>query len=281
MDGSAAPAFSLSASISLSFAGSWTLAVTEGTKNEQHLRGSPYTILVKPAMTDPAECTSAFTKILTAGANFVAVVSTYDKFKNPTDADEAFYAYFSSSPEAIEFLDKDDSSKNAFVFNKTVTSAGLMKLHVGQTASDLEIANSPFNFQVSPGGPSASTSTHNMVKKDFASRNVHTVDLELRIQPYDAFGNLLTGAEGFSVSINDGPKMALPAPHYSHVHVIMPNYSGDLKVSNWGEAIAATCALSACEQSERVGLLEPLESQSAHGGRANSAFGAACFSNCT
>ena len=129
-------------SIMIKYAGVWEVAITEGIKNPQHLKGSPFSLTVDPAETDLSECETEFESLLTAGNEFALVITTVDAFLNPTEGAE------------FEF---------SCCVGKAMTKAGEYLVDVTPA-----IKGNPFRFDVKPDTPDAATSAHNIAKRGIA-----------------------------------------------------------------------------------------------------------------
>jgi len=114
-----------------------------------------------------------------------------------------------------------------------MTVAGSYKVDVVHDSSGEYVANSPFHFQVNPGAPDAATSTHNMKQTAVSARNFHTVPLEVRVYPFDEFGNALTtSASGYSVAFSGGEGLELNLGNsFAHTYTIPAGFSGDLDIA--------------------------------------------------
>jgi hypothetical protein len=146
-------ATSLTASIEISYAGEWTVHVTEGSKNEQHLGGTPFVVSITPASTDPAECTTEYSNALMAGESFDAALLSFDSYKNPTSAaSDSFSGVFEGRnyTSSATFARTDAG----YELEQQWTKSGSYKLGVYHSSSDsgnpTEVAYSPFHFEVSP-----------------------------------------------------------------------------------------------------------------------------------
>ena len=225
---------SLTGSLVLTYAGTWTVSITEGVKNEQHLHGSPFIVVVEPASTTPDAVETKFEYFITAGSKFTATLIPFDLFGNPTNhSDDSFSASFSSSQDGAggpSFYLQPDLS---FVLSKTMTIAGAYTLDVTHDLTSQPVANSPFHFQVNPGAPDAATSTHNVKQTAVSTRNFHTVPLDVRVYPFDEFGNALTtSASGYSVTFNGGEGLELNLGNsLTHTYTIPAGFSGDLDIA--------------------------------------------------
>ena len=75
----------LSSEIVLNIAGNWSISIMEsGVAVPTHFRGSPFTISVFAAETDPTKCKASLPPSVTAGQTLHVDISTYDQFGNPT-----------------------------------------------------------------------------------------------------------------------------------------------------------------------------------------------------
>ena len=158
----------LTASLTIPYAGNFTVAVTEGLTNPQTLHNGAFQVTVNPAPTDPLLCASTFPTAITAGSPFALTLSPFDSFSNPTShaADEFDY-YFDG--------DFDDSGRTAltrtppethFAASRTTTVAGTHSLHVFHRNTKLEVGGSPFYFQVAPGPPDKDTCEHSLESEE-------------------------------------------------------------------------------------------------------------------
>ena len=193
-------------SIVIKYAGVWEIAIIEGTKNPQHLMGSPFQITVEAAETDPSECEAEFERVLTAGDEFVLNIAMMDAFLNPTEGAE--FSFSCCVGEAM-------------------TKAGEYLVDVTPA-----IKGNPFRFDVKPDAPDAATSAHNIVNgAKLDSRSLHTVSLELRVTPLDKFNNTITDATGYAVSIDGDDDVALSAPDFSYTLTIEEGFEGSISLS--------------------------------------------------
>ena len=158
----------LTASLTIPYAGNFTVAVTEGLTNPQTLLDGAFQVTVNPAPTDPLLCASTFPTAITAGSPFALTLSPFDSFSNPTShaADEFDY-YFDG--------DFDDSGRTAltrtppethFAASRTTTVAGTHSLHVFHRNTETEVGGSPFYFQVAPGPPDKETCEHSLESEE-------------------------------------------------------------------------------------------------------------------
>jgi hypothetical protein len=152
-DPSVPAATSLTASIEIAYAGEWTVHVTEGSKNEQHLGGTPFVVSITPASTDPAECTTEYSNALVAGESFDAALLSFDSYKNPTSAaSDSFSGVFEGRnyTSSATFARTDAGHE----LEQQWTKSGSYKLGVYHSSSGsgnpTEVAYSPFHFEVSP-----------------------------------------------------------------------------------------------------------------------------------
>ena len=188
---------SSSATITIPFTGFWMVHVMEGIKNPQNLFGSPYRITVHPAETDPTECEAEFEKVVTAGDKFALDIATADEFGNPTEGAE------------FEF---------SCCVGEAMTKAGEYIVEVTPA-----IEGNPFHFDVKSAAPSATTSEHLVSKEEEV--------LELRVLPKDQFGNTITDATGYAVSIDGGDDIELRAPYFSHTYSIPQGFKGEISLA--------------------------------------------------
>ena len=193
----------LSAFLSIRAVGKWSVAITEGIKNPQHLEGSPFEMEITAAETDPAECQAEFEKVLTAGDEFALNIAAMDAFGNPT--------------EGVEF-------EFSCCVGEAMTQAGEYKVSVTPA-----IKGSPFHFNILSATADAALSSHN-IKADQVYDNTETA-LELRAFPSDKFGNVVTIAEGYGVRVDGGGEIALQAPLYLHKHEIESGWVGEIELS--------------------------------------------------
>ena len=193
----------LSAFLSIRAVGKWSVAITEGIKNPQHLEGSPFEIEIMAAETVPAECEAEFKQVLTAGDGFTLDVTTVDAFGNPTEGAE--FSFSCCVGEAVN---------QAGEYTVSVTPA---------------IKGNPFRFDVKPNDPDAATSTHNIAT---ATEFISTKEIqqELRAFPKDEFGNAITDATGYAVSIDGDDAIPLPVPDFSNNHSIPADFEGEIEL---------------------------------------------------
>jgi len=217
------PSTALTASVSIDYAGDFTVTVTEGIKSPQTLHNAPFQVTVRPAQTDPASCVSSFPTTITAGESFAAEITPFDSFSNPTlHPDDSFSAYFDSSPSTLIPLTR---SCNSFTFSSLMTIASSYRLYV--LHGDTEVAYSPFNFDVKPAAADVATTTHN-IKAGSGRVSSKEVLEELRLLPKDQYNNTITDATGYAVSINGGPPIPLLCPDFSYTHSIPKGFEGEL-----------------------------------------------------
>ena len=193
----------LSVFLSIRAVGKWSVAITEGIKNPQHLEGSPFEIEIMAAETVPAECEAEFKQVLTAGDGFTLDVTTVDAFGNPTEGAE------------FEF---------SCCVGEVMTKTGEYQVSVTPA-----IKGSPFRFDVKPNDPDAATSTHNIAT---ATEFISTKEIqqELRAFPKDEFGNAITDATGYAVSIDGDDAIPLPVPDFSNNHSIPADFEGEIEL---------------------------------------------------
>ncbi|GMI25561.1 hypothetical protein TeGR_g10462 [Tetraparma gracilis] len=224
---------SLTASVVIPYAGDWTLDVTQGTYNVQHFLGSPHLITVAAADTDPASCVVKIPggRSITAGTSLKAIVETFDEFENPTSHPE------DSFKSRVELGNSEENFGNRHVlpashtFAEMQTLAGVYKLYLYHTNTQLEVAGSPISFDVRPAAADAASSTHNIDFDSFISRKSMDLELELRVDPFDRFYNPVLSATGYAVSIDGGDPIPLPAPFFSYTHTIPRAFSDTLLLS--------------------------------------------------
>ncbi|GMI19981.1 hypothetical protein TeGR_g175 [Tetraparma gracilis] len=225
----AAPSSSaLTASLKIPFIGDWTISLTGGNSNPQSFFGSPTSVTIFPASTDPASCTTTFPTVITAGSDFTATVSTFDAFLNPTSHAGNTFKFALDDGRLSSSVTRTDASASVD-FSDIMTRAGSYKLEV--TFDDKEVAGSPLYFEVLAAAPHALSSLHNIDFATLESRNTAKVPLELRVAPFDRFNNTLPTATGYAVSINDDAPTPLLPPSFSHTHQIPAGYSGSLRLS--------------------------------------------------
>ncbi len=195
---------SLTASIAVPYAGNWTVKITEGLLNPQHLFGSPFVVTVEPAPTDPAHCTSHFTSVVTAGTEFSASVQPKDAFLNPTDhADDSFYGRKGDDSDTDYQLVR---SGDEFSYSKTLAAAGDYVFSVHHAVTNSEIAGSPFHYKVVAASPSAARTSHNIpvgdkgVAKKIESSTAYP--LVLQVFPSDKYLNPIAAASGYKVVVS-------------------------------------------------------------------------------
>jgi hypothetical protein len=117
---------SLTASIVIPYAGGWSVHVTQGTYNVQRFLGSPHLITVAAAATDPAFCVVGFPegRSITAGDSFEAVVSPFDKHKNPTShPEDSFKSRVELGNSEENFLNRHELPSD-HTFSELQTVAG-------------------------------------------------------------------------------------------------------------------------------------------------------------
>jgi len=217
------------AHILIKYAGIWEISVREGVKNPQHLYGSPYQITVNPAATDPGSCISTFENTLVAGDDFVVTVAPFDSFSNPTShPDDSFEAYFDSSPSTRFPLTR--SSPHAhFAVSSPTTIASSYRLHV--LHNDAEVANSPFNFDVTSASPSASQCEHSL--EGITTFDPSTgANLTLQVFAFDEFKNLVPNTDRLIVVIDGDMNNAIPLlpPTYTHEFHFQPDETREIKI---------------------------------------------------
>ena len=79
----------LSAEIVTNFVGKYSVNIMEsGDAVPTYLRGSPFTVIVGPEVTDAANCKSHYPPFVIAGEEFAVVVQTFDEYDNPTAYEE-------------------------------------------------------------------------------------------------------------------------------------------------------------------------------------------------
>jgi hypothetical protein len=193
---------SLTAAITVPYAGNWTVKITEGLLNPQHLLGSPFVVSVGAAQTDPAACTVEFPDDIVAGSVFSLSVSTMDSFLNPTaHGDDSFYGVINGIKQQLV------PSDGKFVYiNSAYSAAADYALFVYHDATGSQIANSPLRFTVTPAAPNAARSTH--TKPPEAIDSGSSSSLTLQAFPSDQFDNAIPVAAGYTLSVvgldNDG-----------------------------------------------------------------------------
>jgi hypothetical protein len=195
---------SLTASIAVPYAGNWTVKITEGLLNSQHLLGSPFVVSVEPAPTDPAHCTSHFTSVVTAGSVFSVSVQPKDAFLNPTyHADDSFYGRKGDDSDTDYQLVR---SGDEFSYSKTLATAGEYVFSVHHAVTNSGIAGSPFHYKVVAASPSAARTSHNIpvgdkgVAKKIESSTAYP--LVLQVFPSDKYFNPIAAASGYKVVVS-------------------------------------------------------------------------------
>jgi serine/threonine protein kinase len=187
---------SLTSSVTVPYVGNWTVKITEGLMNSQNLLGSPFVVEVEPAPTDPAQCISQFTPLVEAGTAFSVSVQPKDAFTNPTDhASDSFYGMWELGGTENEIKRTEDE----FSYSKPFAAAGEYDFFVFHTATDTQIANSPFHFKVAATAPNAARSKHNEPKEKIDSGSPST--LTLQVFPADKYTNPIAVASGYKVNV--------------------------------------------------------------------------------
>jgi len=113
-------------------------------------------------------------------------------------------------------------------FAKTLTKTGSYKL--GVTYAGAAIANAPFHFQVLPASPSALLSKH-LPKVGASLENTEAHVLDLRVFPSDEFGNTITEATGYSITVGEHPPVLISAPDFDHTHTVPIGFLGAFNIS--------------------------------------------------
>jgi hypothetical protein len=72
---------------------------------------------------------------------------------------------------------------------------------------------------------------HNVDFAEFESLKSTDEELELRVDPFDRFNNVLSTATGYAVTINGGDLIPLSPPSFSYTHTITRGFAGDLHLS--------------------------------------------------
>ena len=76
----------LLAQVQSNFEGEFTVSIMDsGDAVPSNLVGSPFTIVVNAAETNPSSCISSHPSVVIAGEDFNIVVQTFDVYNNPTD----------------------------------------------------------------------------------------------------------------------------------------------------------------------------------------------------
>jgi hypothetical protein len=135
----------VTASLKIPYVGDWTISLTGGNSNPQSFFGSPTSITVSPAPTDPESCTTAFPTVITAGSDFTATVFTSDTFLNPTSHAGDTFSFALDDGRPLSTVARAGASTSV-VYSDIMTRAGSYKLTV--TFDDKEVAGSPLNFEV-------------------------------------------------------------------------------------------------------------------------------------
>ncbi|GMI42458.1 hypothetical protein TeGR_g13702 [Tetraparma gracilis] len=225
----------LTASLNIPFVGDWTISLTGGNSNPQSFFGSPTTITVFPAPTDPASCTTTSPTVITAGSDFTATVSTFDAFLNPTShaADTFSFALDDGRPPSSVVRAGTSAS---VVYSDTMTRAGSYELEV--IFHDEEISVSPLNFDVLAAAPSAAASTASAGTTTSIESAVDTA-LQLQAFLHDEFGNEVFDAPGVVVNIQGLDPLdpaavvehVLEGPRYSHTVTVLQDLEATLTIS--------------------------------------------------
>ena len=142
--------------IGINIAGDWSVTIREeATAVPTHLYGSPFKIRVYSATTDPTHCKVVFNSSLTLGQSVGLVVFTYDIFGNPTRSNsDEFKGWVEGSESAstqtlLRFAEETESQRgDEYRFVWKTTNAGTFRLRVQDSATGVEVSNSPFSFEV-------------------------------------------------------------------------------------------------------------------------------------
>ena len=227
----APPHASLTPTMTLNIPGVWTISITESIfASKQNVLHSPFTITVDPAPLDSVLTRSTFSKVVTAGFNFTANIQPFDEFNNPAffPSDSLLFSSFlNDEPAPTNFTFSPVPSDASFDLTERVTTAGSHELRI--EFGDQELASSPFHFEVKPGAPSAASSTPNIaVGNELVSEK--EILQELRVLPKDWFGNAITDATGYAVSIDGDDDISLFAPDFSFTHTISADFEGEIEL---------------------------------------------------
>ncbi len=176
------------ASITLPYAGLWSITVTEGIIVKQDMQGSPFLITVSPSKTDPALCVVELeSREVIAGGNLTVILSTYDKFRNPTSWEDDSFEVWVAGGE-VEKLSRSENGNIHFLLHPTIV--GEFKLHIS-TEDGAEVFNSPFNFEVEASSPVHHLTRHNLPTEIHTDR-VRSKVLRFDASLFDAYGNIAT-----------------------------------------------------------------------------------------
>jgi len=216
------------ATITIPYSGNFTISITSSLTNPQTLHNGAFQITVDPAPTDPLVCTSTFPSAVTAGSAFTLTLSPFDSFSNPTShPHDSFSAYFDSSPSTRFPLTR--SSNSTFTFSSLMTIASSYRLHV--LHNDTEVANSPFNFDVSPAPPSLLDCEQSL--KGITEFDPSTGNLTLQVFAFDEFKNLVSDTDRLIVVVdgNISSKSPLLPPTYTHEFHFQPDETREIKIA--------------------------------------------------
>ena len=155
----------LMSEISLKTAGNWTVEVKEGGRIPTSFAGSPFEIVVRPAVTSPTHCKAIFNRVLVEGDPIEVSVLSHDEYLNPTrNESDVFVAWFEGGEEdtvPFTFVPEMASSSSlsrsggVYLSAKVLKKPGSYLMHVamfsvtGASSSRREeVDNSPFGITV-------------------------------------------------------------------------------------------------------------------------------------
>ena len=258
----------LSAEISITFAGEFTVTIKEtGDAVESHLLGSPFVINVDPSVTDASSCKSSFDSSVIAGDDVEVRIQTFDEYQNPTDYDDdELLGWFGGAEEkkvALSRVFNPSTSIVEYRFIGNTNFAGSFRIHVWHEKSGNEVANSPFFIRVAPAAADALASFHNLETNTLDTSD--KVDWILQAYPTDEYGNALSDAMGYSVTLTGfGLEQTFPleAPTFSSTYSIAKDFEGNIGVSfmyNSAEIknspLTISCSSSALAREQNIRIL--------------------------
>ncbi|GMI28081.1 hypothetical protein TeGR_g7328, partial [Tetraparma gracilis] len=216
---------SMSASVTIPYAGTWSLAVTQGAGGV-HFRDSPRQIYVTAGDTSPSHSKlSLESNAITAGSRLLAEVEPRDEFDNPTSHKaDAFKFYTSDDTSSVELMTPPLPGSNVFSTSSSPTKAGTFLLHVLHASTSTEVLGSPVSFRVFPGDPSAAHTEHSMM--DAAKLKIDSTsgrELDVFVIPRDEHENAVeTGAFRVEVEGLSGDVQA--------VNLVPPTFLNTVKI---------------------------------------------------
>jgi len=228
IDGEVTKESDVLAKITLLYAGTWVASLSEGVLNDQQFKGSPFEIVVVPAATDPAACSTEVNGTITAGEAFGATVRSFDAFTNPTlHSEDEFDCYLDDASDNRTTMVR---AGGAFSYSNVMTKAKSYLLHIVHVTTQTEVDNSPFRIDVKPNEEDAASSSHNIkVGTELVSEEEQL--LYMRVFPKDKFSNPITDADGYAVSIDGGEMVELEGPGFSYEHAVKAGYKGDVELA--------------------------------------------------